>query len=225
MEDVMAGWLKGLLTVIIATLLVAAMLLLVNVAGQIVPWSLLILAGGGFGLLYGLEAGILQIYDLNTGLGWVELLIDMTWSLPNTVFGFVFGNLIYVFFGLPSKASSQGQGWVVYTPYSSSTTFGNSVLQTLGTINIGGSGQHERMHLLQARIFGPLYLPLFALFYIATFLIQVLWTAMLGWILLLLNVRDTAWFTPPSSSAVSGFWGWIYYATPFELWAYASGNP
>ncbi len=53
----MAGWLKGLLTVIIATVLAGAMLLLIYVAGQIVPWWLLILAGGGFGLLYGLEAG------------------------------------------------------------------------------------------------------------------------------------------------------------------------
>ena len=30
---------------------------------------------------------------------------------------------------------------------------------------------------------------------------------------------------PPARSAVGGFFGWIYYATPIELWAYASGNP
>jgi len=100
-----------------------------------------------------------------------------------------------------------------------------TVLQTLGTVNIGGSGQHERMHLLQARIFGPLYLPLFGLFYVVTFLIQCLFTVPWGLILKAAGARTTAHLSPPSSSAVSGFWGWIYFATPFEVWAYAAGNP
>jgi hypothetical protein len=81
------------------------------------------------------------------------------------------------------------------------------------------------MHLLQARIFGPLYLPLFGASYVVTFLIQVLWTFTIGGILWLAKVRTKAYFRPPARSAVSGFFGWIYFATPFELWAYASGNP
>jgi len=198
--------------------------LLVNSASEVVNWWILIFSGVGFGFLYGLEAGILLIYDLSRFVGWVELIIDMTWSLLNTIFGFIFGNLIYIFFGNPSRSDSENQGWIVYSPRSS-TGFGNSVLQTLGTVNIGGAGQHERMHLLQARIFGPLYLPLFALFYVATFIIQLLWTATIGWILKVTGVRSTACFKPPSQSALSGFWGWIYYATPFELWAYSFGNP
>ncbi len=92
-------------------------------------------------------------------------------------------------------------------------------------MNLGGAGAHERMHLLQARIFGPIYLSFFAVNYAVNFLIQVLWSGTIGLILWKAGVRDTAYFRPPESSAVSGFFGWIYHSTFFELWAYASGNP
>jgi len=220
----MNNWVKGLLIVLFSILIGGAISLFVNVVQPVVDWWVLIVCGAGFGLLYGLEAGILGVYNLSRLKGWVEIIADMTWSLPNTVFGFIVGNLIYIFFGNPSRNQSQDQGWIVYKPRSSDG-FGNDILQTLGTVNLGGAGQHEKMHLLQSRIFGPLYLPMFIVFYMVTFLIQILWTTTLGWILKKTSIRDTAWFCPPSSSAVSGFWGWIYYATPFELWAYASGNP
>jgi hypothetical protein len=99
------------------------------------------------------------------------------------------------------------------------------VLQIWGTVNIGGAGQHERMHLLQARIFGPLYLPLFAVNYLGNFLVQSLWTITVGGILWLAKLREKPYFRPSDSSVVSGFFGWIYYATLFEFWAYKSGNP
>src|SRR6266542_6687880 len=95
----------------------------------------------------------LPIYDLGSPKGWISLLVDMTWSAPNTVWGFVVGNLIFWFVGSPSRADSADQGWIVFKPYSSSG-FGHGVLQTHGTVNLGGPGQHEKMHLLQARIFG-----------------------------------------------------------------------
>ena len=173
---------------------------------------------------YGIVAAWLGTYDLTTGKGWLMLLVDLTWSLPNTVFGAVTGLWLYAFFGRPSAANSAGRGWITFAARGTSG-FGVTVLQTLGTVNIGGSGQHERMHLLQARIFGPLYLPLFGLFYVVTFLIQCLFTVPWGLILKAAGARTTAHLSPPSSSAVSGFWGWIYFATPFEVWAYAAGNP
>ncbi|WP_224240775.1 hypothetical protein [Hyalangium gracile] len=177
-----------------------------------------------FGLGYGLEAGLLRSYDLSRGVGWLELLVDLTWSLPNTVFGFLIGNATYIWFGTLSRARSEDKGWIVYMPRPGSS-FGRDVLQTLGTVNIGGEGQHEKMHLLQARIFGPLYLPFVGASYVITFILQVLWTITLGGLLKLLGVRQKAYFQPPAHSAVGGFFGWIYYATPIELWAYASGNP
>ena len=173
---------------------------------------------------YGVVAAWMGAYDLSSPLGWLMLLVDLTWSLPNTLFGTVTGLWLYAFWGNPSRANSEGRGWITYSPRSS-TGFGNDVLQTLGTVNIGGSGQHERMHLLQARIFGPLYLPIFGLSYVVTFLVQCLFTLVLGLILKAAGIRSSAHFNPPASSAVSGFFGWIYHSTPFEEWAYASGNP
>ncbi|MEJ2171097.1 MAG: hypothetical protein P8X90_36880 [Desulfobacterales bacterium] len=222
----MSGLIKGLLTVFAAAALAAATILLVNfLLGTPVPAPWAALPGVLFGLGYGLQAGIYGIYPLEGIKGWVELVIDLTWSLPNTLFGFVIGNCIYPFFGDISKNQSKNSGWIVYLPPTGGGDFGKNVLQTLGTVNIGGAGQHERMHLLQARIFGIFYLVLFALNYVCTFLIQVLWTFTLGGLLWLFKIRSKPYFRPSSHSAVQGFFGWIYYATLFELWAYASGNP
>lgn len=222
----MSGLLKGLLTATVCLVLATITVVLVNLAtGSITAFYWAALAGALFGLAYGLQAGILGIYPLSSFKGWVELVVDTTWSLPNTLFGFVIGNIIYPFFGNISKNRSKDHGWVVYMPAPGGTGFGTHVLQTLGTINIGGAGQHERVHLLQARIFGVLYLVLFALNYIITLMIQVLWTFTLGGLLWLLKVRKKPYFRPSSHSAVKGFFGWIYYATFFELWAYAAGNP
>jgi hypothetical protein len=222
----MSSFIKGLLTIVAGAALAAASAVLVNLAfGSALRFYWAALGAALFGLAYGLQTGIYGIYPLDHIKGWVELVVDMTWSLPNTIFGFILGNCIYPFFGDISKNQSNNSGWIVYLPRAGGGGFGKNVLQTLGTINIGGAGQHERMHLLQARIFGPFYLGLFALNYIGTFIIQVLWTFTLGGLLWLLKFRSKPYFRPSSHSAVQGFLGWIYYATFFELWAYASGNP
>src|SRR5215831_4437190 len=221
----MSDALKGFVTVLVTIVLgIVGAVALDLAAGQPIPLVTALAAGALFGLLYGLETGILLSYELDSGVGWAKLIIDLTWSLPNTVFGFVFGNIIYIFFGSPSQDLSRDKGWVAFSPRGSSG-FGTDVLQTLGTINLGGEGQHELMHVLQARIFGPLYLPIFAVNYAINFLIQVLFTCTVGAILYKTNVRDTPYFCPPSSSAVSGFFCWIYHSNLFELWAYSSGNP
>lgn len=216
--------LQGVVTCLLSIVLPPIVLLILT---AVLPGHLhlptLLLVGGGFGLLYGLEAGILCIYDLNTVPGWFALVVDLTWSLPNTVLGFVLGNPIYIIFGTPSRTASEGQGWIVFQ--GGSSRFGTTVLQTLGTVNLGGAGQHERMHLLQARLLGPLYIPLVAASYVITFVLQVLFTFTLGLFLMLIGRRNKPYLEPPASSAVGGFLGWIYYATPMELMAYSLGNP
>lgn len=214
----MPGWLKGLITFVLWAGVPA------GVAALATQQTWLVIALLFFGVGYGLEAGILMVYDLGTPKGWGALAVDMTWSLPNTIWGFVLGNVIFWFVGTPSKADSEGQTWVVFLPRSSGG-FGTNVLQTHGTLNLGGAGQHEKLHLLQARIFGPLFLPLYLACYIVTSVLQVLWSATLGWILVLLKMRTKVPLQPPARSVVSGFFGWIYYATLFELWAYNAGNP
>jgi len=217
----MPGWVKGFLIILFSIGFAALTLFLVSLAlGGLAPTMWMVIGGAIFGLLYGLQAGILVIYNLSTFTGWLELFVDMTWSLPNTVFGFIVGNLVYPFLGDISGSSSKDSGWIVYMP-----TQSMGFAQTLGTINIGGAGQHERMHLLQARIFGPLYLVIFGVNYTVNFFIQLLWTFTIGGLLWLCKVREKPYFRPSSRSVVSGFFGWIYYANLFELWAYASGNP
>lgn len=214
--------LKGILTAILcAAFMFGAFFLIGAAAGMGFAFHPLAIVGLVVGVLYGLEAGILVIYPLDTGRGWLWLLVDLTWSLPNTLFGFVFGNIIYIFIGNPSRAESTGQGWIVFKSRGSGS-FGTRVLQTLGTVNLGGAGAHERVHLLQARIFGPLYLTIFGLNYVVNFLVQCLWCATLGWILKVAGSRSTVNLEPPSSSVVSGFFGWIYASTIFELWAYGT---
>ncbi len=214
---------SALLTVLLCAAVPPGLLLAVTAAlgAPATTWALVLAV---VMLAYGIVAAWMGTYDLGTPLGWLMLVVDLTWSLPNTVFGAVTGLWLYAIWGNPSKGNSEGRGWISYSPRSA-TGFGNDVLQTLGTVNLGGSGQHERMHLLQARIFGPLYLPVFGLSYVVTFLIQCLFTLVLGLALKAAGVRTSAHLNPPASSAVSGFFGWIYHSTPFEEWAYASGNP
>ena len=142
----MSKGLQAFLTVLVSLVVPTLVLLAVSAAtgGALAP-GVAVVIGAVFGLGYGLEAGILNSYDLSTGVGWVELLVDLTWSLPNTVFGFVLGNLIYIWFGTPSRSASEGEGWVAFMPRPESTSaFGRTVLQTLGTVNIGGKGNTRR---------------------------------------------------------------------------------
>lgn len=223
----MPAWLNGLLTVLVAAVLCGLMLVLVNfIIGAPVNFVWMILIGAGFGLVFGLQAGILEIYDLSTFGGWLGLVADSTWSLPNTIIGIIFGNLLFVWFGNLSKSQSKHRNWIVYMPPATKTSgFGVDVLQIWGNVNLGGAGQHERMHLLQSRIFGPLYYPIFALNYVINFILQGLWTFTIGGLLWLVKIRQKPYFRPDSNSVVSGFFGWIYYATAFEFWAYKTGNP
>ena len=78
----MPGWLKGLITFV----LWAGVPVGVAAAATQQTWLVVVLLI--FGIGYGLEAGILAIYDLATPKGWLALVVDMTWSLPNTIWGF-----------------------------------------------------------------------------------------------------------------------------------------
>jgi hypothetical protein len=223
--------LNGFITVILATALAGGGG--IGLSAALMPdhaaftWLTALMAG--FGLLYGLIAAFVESYDFSKPSGWFLILVDFTWSLPNTVAGFAV-QAIYIFFGYPSAELSRGHGWIAYKPWSTSSAFGNSVLQTIGTVCLGGAGAHELVHLLQARIFGPLYIPLIIANYIINTLIQLLWTGLIGWILYLAGVRQTAYLCPSANSAVGGagssgvakFFGWIYQSTLIELWAYST---
>jgi len=214
---------KVLGTIVVSTILSGftfALIALITHESVLGPGGMLLL-GMVFGFLYGLMTGLLRSYDLSSHSGVVGLIIDLTWSLASTVAGFVLGNLLYIFFGNPSRELSENQGWIAYKARGTSG-FGVDVLQTIGTVNIGGAGNHEKVHLLQARILGPLYIPFVIANYLVTGTIQVVFTITIGLVLKLTGARETAYLRPPEGSAVKGFFGWIYYATLIELWAYST---
>ena len=213
--------LRIFLTVIVSLALGIVMSILFLAVTGVASMTVAVWIGLIFGLLYGLEAGALLIYDLDSPLGWFLMIVDLTWSLPNTVFGFVLGNPIYLIkAGLPSQKMSKNNGWISFDGHFGSDT--SKVLQTLGNVNLGGAGNHEKVHLLQARIFGPSYLAIFGLNYVVNFVLQCLFSITIGMILWKTGVRDTPYFRPSSTSAVSGFFGWIYWANLFEQWAYGT---
>lgn len=218
----MSNFLKATLAIVVSVVLAAAALCAYELAlhaaspSFTLPLVPVAIAGAIVGLLYGLEAGLLLSYDLSSVSGWLTLIIDLTWSLPSTIFGLVVGNIAYPFLGSLSRTQSEGQRWISYSRPQA------HVPQTLGTVNLGGPGAHEPIHLLQARILGPAFLPFGLAAYIVTGLLQILWTITIGGILYLAGKREKPYFSPPETSAVPGFFGWIYFATPYELWAYAT---
>ena len=214
---------RAVLTGLVASLLAAAAFgLLAGLIGVEATGPAVV--GALFGAAYGGLFGAHDVYGLpGSATGWALLAVDLTWALPSTVAGAVLGNLVYPFFGSPSTSDSRAAGWLVYQPPAERTSgFGRDVLQTIGTVNIGGRGAHEHVHLAQARILGPLYLPAVILGYVATTLAQVGFTATAGLVLWIARRRPRPWFVAPDESAVSGFWGWIYYQTPIERWAYGT---
>jgi len=105
----MSDTLKGFVTVVVTIMLGIVVAIVTNlIAQQTMPMGAAVVVGLSFGLLYGIEAGILLSYDLDSGTGWLKLIIDLTWSLPNTLFGFVFGNIIYIFFRSALSKPQQG---------------------------------------------------------------------------------------------------------------------
>ncbi|MFC4147469.1 glycine zipper family protein [Micromonospora mangrovi] len=140
-------------------------------------------AGGTLGLLIGAVVGVL----VGAAFGWAVasagtyaadakgiflFVVDHTWSLLNTVAGAIYliGHLI-VGHQL-DRAASAGSGRVNVVEGVSPR-----YATTIGTVCAGSSPgiqRHEDVHVFQARLLGPLYLPLVALNY-ALFTIAPVW--------------------------------------------------
>ncbi len=130
----------------------------------------------------------------------VGFILDMTWSLVNTLAGLlvwlpackIFGaNFVY-----PDDDSKRSGAFV----YDSNPRGGDYGATTIGTVIAGGWSSHEEIHIWQARIFGPIYL----LAYIISLLLNMLFR--------LITTR-TENLTMEA-----------YYRVPFEEWAYWAGE-
>ena len=128
-----------------------------------------LLVGGGLGLLigalvavgfaavYGWAITAAGVYHWGSPGGVVAFILDHTWSAVNTLVGALFlaGNVVF--------------GNTLDRTFTRRNVVGlrNGVFPgfatTIGTVQAGtgmGIDDHEAVHVLQARIFGPLYIPM-----------------------------------------------------------------
>ena len=152
-----------------------------------------------------------RAYDRSSRRGWLQYLVDCTWSLPNTLAGALFLTVNLAVRNRVDLDRSRGSG-CVHLEKGIIPGFAT----TIGTV-VAGAGprieRHERLHVTQARAFGPLYLPLVAANYVVA-------TVLPYW--LLYHDRQNR----PIRSVRDYFMRGVYPHTWHEQWAYAvEGTP
>jgi len=127
------------------------------------PVGLLVLGGIGLvcGIVYAWAITAAKVYRIDAG-GLFAFVVDFTWSLPNPLVGALFLAL-NVLFGNELDREFNGRNCVglrngVFPGFA--TTIGPVVARTKF------NDPHEAIHVLQARLFGPLYLPLVLVNYV-----------------------------------------------------------
>jgi|HubBroStandDraft_6_1064221.scaffolds.fasta_scaffold01598_6 hypothetical protein len=152
---------------------------------------------GALGGLYGLVAFGKGIYGFGP-LSILGFILDVSWSLLNAV-----ASLVWVL-----VCTITGSGFVDPTPdskrsgtfvYKTNPRGGGYDATTIGTAIAGGWCSHEETHVWQARIFGPLYMPV----YVTSLALNLVFRLITG------KTKDV------SQEA--------YYRICFEDWAYAAG--
>lgn len=176
--------------------------------------GLLIVGGVGMlgGALYGWAVAKAKAYDLTSPGGIAGFVIDHSWSMPNTALGGLFLGINLLKGNSVSTTFSQTRNHVGLND----KFFPNYDSTTIGPVQAGigaGINKHEGIHVLQARLFGPMYVPLVLLnFAVATVL--------------------PYWLIPHTcrASKVSGvgsyFTSGVYPHVLNEVWAYhVEGSP
>jgi hypothetical protein len=128
-------------------------------------------ASGAVGAgLFGFLAGWNDIYSFEPRAVWAFIL-DVSWSAINTLTGLVW--MIWCAAKgtfLPPTAETRKRGIIVF----SGAALPGAAATTLGTV-VGGEWLfHEGIHVQQARIFGPLYWPIYFTSYLVNFAARVL---------------------------------------------------
>ena len=188
------------------------------------------------GGLNGLFTGTRQIYDWGSIEGWASFLSDSTWGIIGTSLG-NFAN-IYDLIAAPSSYRSdlsRRQNRQVYdsglfVEKADAVTFGNV------TSNLSGGGgvgilKHESTHIMQNRIFGPLYIGVSVAWYVVGGAVGAVVGALISgdaWVVVGFLVAG------PLGAIVAGLLDShgrqgaqdvAYLDNPWELWAYSvQGN-
>ena len=190
--------------------------------------------GALMGGINGLFTGTRQIYQWHSIEGWASFLSDSTWGIIGTSLG-NFAN-IYDLIAAPSSYRSdlsrrqnrQVYDGGLYLEKADATTFGNV------TSNLSGGGdilKHETVHIMQNRIFGPLYIGVSVAWYVVGGAVGAVVGALIKgdpWVI----VGDVV--AGPLGAIVAGLLDSsgrqgardvAYLDNPWELWAYSvQGN-
>ncbi|HEV2768190.1 MAG TPA: hypothetical protein VGV63_10875 [Acidimicrobiales bacterium] len=200
MRAAIAGWVQGM-----ATTGVGAVMGLL--AGGRVGAAVGAALSGLFAIPFGRAVARGRPYQGPDGLR--RCIVDATWSSPNTWAGALFhgalrlrGNPLDV-----DRTRGTGSIWLVNGVVPRYAT-------TIGTVKAGSNeriDRHEEVHVLQARLFGPFYLPLVAVNFVVATLFPY-------WLLF----PDRAGYTIDSVGAY--FERGVYPHVWHELWAYRAAG-
>ena len=131
------------------------------------------LIGLALGCFFGWAVGAGNVYSNDAG-GIFLFVVDHTWSMLNTVAGSAYLVAHFIFGHTLDRTTSAGSCRVNVVEGVSP-----SYATTIGTVCAGadpGIQRHEDVHILQARLLGPIYIPLVAANY-------ALWTIAPLWLL------------------------------------------
>jgi RHS repeat-associated protein len=122
--------------------------------------------GGAMGAIHGFAMAKAGSYDWKSGLGWLAFAADNSWSLFNSFIASAFATA-NIGWNEIDDTNSENSGSLYFK-----TGWIGSFDTTLGNVTVGQTVPvHESVHAWQARILGPVYIPLVVLSYeIATVL-------------------------------------------------------
>lgn len=155
--------------VIAAVVVVVVGGLLGGALGGPVGLAVVAAVGLGFGAAFGWAVAVSRSYDLRSARGALLFVVDHTWSLLNTLAGATFLVLNVAAGNRVDRALGRHTGCVML-----SRGFLRGFATTIGTVQAGTTPRirrHEDTHVLQARLFGPLYLPLVVAHYVVATLV------------------------------------------------------
>ncbi len=149
--------------VVVAVVLAGATGFLGYLVGGVTGLLIALAIGAAVGTVFGWAVTTSQSYDLTSPLGLVKYVLDLTWSLPNTLLGAIYLSLNLVFGNRLERGYSRHSGCVQLVKGVFPEMNGITYLTTVGTVIAGvdpAVHAHEHGHVFQARLFGPLYVPL-----------------------------------------------------------------
>ncbi len=169
---------------------------LVHLGGAALPVAAVC---GVVGAAYGALAFSWGIYEVGF-FSILGCLLDVTWSLLNTFAGFAVWLPMCAISGAnfvtPDDRSRRSGTFV----YDHNPRGGGYQATTIGNVIAGGWCSHEEVHVWQARLFGPLYLPIYALNLILSLMFRAI------------------------SGNFDNYGEEAYRRISFEDWAYAAGH-